>query len=210
MTVMSRPTHDPAGHRFGSTATALQHGHERYAMTSMRFLPVLFACVLLTSACSNVREAVIPGKRSPDEFATYSRAPLSLPPEYELTVPQPGAERPQSVKPSDIAKEATIGLSQGSSTLSTGENELLMRTGALNVDPEIRQVVNRESSVLAQENETFVNNIIFWQENSSAAEVDPEAEAQRIREKQALGDPITGEGVPTIEKKQKGLLEGVF
>ncbi|MEQ8666969.1 MAG: DUF3035 domain-containing protein [Rhodospirillales bacterium] len=179
-------------------------------MTLMRPALVLIACALATSACSNVREAVIPGKRSPDEFATYSRAPLSLPPEYDLTVPQPGAERPQSVTPSDLAQKATIGTATGGSELSTGENELLVRTGALNVDPEIRQLVNRETSILAEENETFVNNIIFWQNNTSAAEVDPTAEAKRIREKQALGDPITGEGVPTIEKKKKGLLEGVF
>lgn len=179
-------------------------------MTLKRSVLVLFACVLLTSACSNVREAVIPGKRSPDEFATYSRAPLSLPPEYELTVPQPGAERPQSVSPSDLAQKATVGLARGDSTLSAGENELLLRTGALNVDPQIRQLVNRETSVLAEEDDNFVNDIIFWKSDTSGVEVDPEAEAKRIREIQAMGDPVTGAEVPTIQKKKKGLLEGVF
>ena len=179
----------------------------------MRLKPsvfALFACALLASACSNVKEAVIPGKRAPDEFATYSRAPLSLPPEYELTVPAPGAERPQSVTPRDLAQQATVGQVQGNSDLSTGENELLARTGAYDVDPNIRQLVNRETTVLAEENDTFVNDIIFWQPRDSATEVDPEAESKRIREIQALGDPVTGADVPIIEKKKKGLLEGVF
>lgn len=171
---------------------------------------VLIAMVALTTACSGVREAIIPGKQAPDEFAVFSRAPLSLPPEYELRAPEPGAERPQNVNPSDVVQRLTVGLNDDRPTASSGVEELLERTGAKDVDPQIRQLVNNETSALAQENDTVINSILFWQDNSTAVEVDPDEEAKRIRQSQALGDPISGDDVPIIEKKQKGLLEGIF
>jgi hypothetical protein len=40
--------------------------------------------------------------------------------------------------------------------------------------------------------------------------VDPQAEQQRIEENQALGKPVTEGETPTIERKKRGLLEGIF
>ena len=40
----------------------------------------------------------------PDEFAVESRAPLTLPPEFDLRPPQPGAPRPQEVTAADKAR----------------------------------------------------------------------------------------------------------
>jgi len=41
----------------------------------------------------------------PDEFAVESRAPLTIPPEYDLRPPQPGAPRPQEVSSADKARK---------------------------------------------------------------------------------------------------------
>jgi Protein of unknown function (DUF3035) len=40
----------------------------------------------------------------PDEFAVESRAPLTIPPEFDLRPPQPGAPRPQDVTAAERAK----------------------------------------------------------------------------------------------------------
>jgi hypothetical protein len=40
--------------------------------------------------------------------------------------------------------------------------------------------------------------------------VDPVQEARRIHENQALGQPITEGETPTIERKRRALLEGIF
>jgi len=169
------------------------------------------ACAVLVTGCSEVKEAIIPGKTAPDEFAVYSRAPLSLPPEYELRAPDPGADRPQQVNPSDTARRVTIGLEQeASAKAGSGEEEMLKLAGATEVEPDIRQVVNRESTVLAEEQDTFVNNILFWQKKKPGVELDATEEDKRIRQSQALGDPISVEDTPVIEKKKKGLLEGLF
>jgi len=42
---------------------------------------------------------------SPDEFAVESRAPLTIPPEFELRPPQPGAPRPQEATAADQARK---------------------------------------------------------------------------------------------------------
>ena len=40
----------------------------------------------------------------PDEFAVESRAPLTIPPEFALRPPQPGAPRPQEITAAERAK----------------------------------------------------------------------------------------------------------
>jgi len=42
----------------------------------------------------------------PDEFAVESRAPLTIPPDYDLRPPQAGAARPQEVSAADKARKA--------------------------------------------------------------------------------------------------------
>ncbi|MGH6920747.1 MAG: DUF3035 domain-containing protein [Geminicoccaceae bacterium] len=48
-------------------------------------------------------------KRSPDEFAVVKRAPLILPPEYDLRPPDPGAPRPNVGRTADQARVALTG-----------------------------------------------------------------------------------------------------
>jgi hypothetical protein len=40
----------------------------------------------------------------PDEFAVESRAPLTIPPDFDLRPPQPGAARPQDVTSAERAR----------------------------------------------------------------------------------------------------------
>lgn len=161
------------------------------------------------------------GKRAPDEFAVYSRAPLSLPPDFALRPPAPGQSRSQNIMPQAEAKGALIGGSLNSpspgpsaasvSSFSPGTRNLMEQTGALNADPDIRDLVNRESTILAEEDQSFVERLMFW---STPVEygtvVDPVEEAKRIQQTQALGQPITAGETPTIERKKRALLEGIF
>ena len=47
------------------------------------------------SGCTDLSRAIGLERTSPDEFAVESRAPLTIPPEFDLRPPQPGAPRPQ-------------------------------------------------------------------------------------------------------------------
>src|SRR5690606_33831923 len=56
-------------------------------------IPALLLLPLAVSGCDSAREAMGLNKKSPDEFAVVTRAPLVLPPEFGLRPPQPGAPR---------------------------------------------------------------------------------------------------------------------
>jgi hypothetical protein len=175
----------------------------------------VLAATLSLSACDSTKKALGMGKNSPDEFAVYSRAPLSLPPDYGLRPPAPGSERPQAVNPRDQAAAALGAKPQDRQAgdtslakLSPGERALLQITGANNVDPSIRATVNSESRTIEEADKSFADKLVFWRDPAEfGTAVDAEKEQKRIREAQAAGKPINEGDVPTIERRQKGFLE---
>ena len=66
-----------------------------------------FAGPLLITGCSDFKKSIGLEPTLPDEFAVESRAPLTIPPDFDLRPPQPGASRPQE-KSSDQQAKQTI------------------------------------------------------------------------------------------------------
>lgn len=171
---------------------------------------------VLLGGCSELRKITGKAKTPPDEFAVYSRAPLSLPPDYGLRPPNPGQTRPQGVAPRTQTQAALIGargVSQANQNVVAGPGlqSLLRATGADNADPNIRALINRETSILAVEDKSITERIMFWgTPNEYGKVVEPAGESKRIRENMALGRPVTEGETPTIERKRKALLEGLF
>jgi hypothetical protein len=186
---------------------------------SATILGMAAIAVAVLSGCESTKRMLGQTKDAPDEFTVYSRAPLSLPPEFSLRPPQPGSERPQAVNPRDRAREAiiTAGGARAENPqpangeegeASRGETAILHRTGALNADSQVRGVIDRESAFLAEEEKTITDRIIFWGvPTESGAAVDAAAEAKRLREARALGQPLGDGTVPVIQRRQKGLFE---
>ncbi|GAB6052747.1 DUF3035 domain-containing protein [Magnetospira thiophila] len=168
------------------------------------------------SGCSDTKEVLgIGTKQAPDEFTVYSRAPLSMPPDFGLRPPAPGTERPETADPALEAKRAMLAgrtLSNAPLTgLTPGTQALLRQAGAENIDPAIREEINRETSTLVREEESFTDSLLFWQKKEPFGEVvNPTEESDRIKANQALGDPVTAGDTPVIERKEKGWLEGIF
>ena len=180
---------------------------------------VVFACAaaLAVGACDQTKRMLGQTKRAPDEFAVYSRAPLSLPPDYSLRVPEPGADRPQTGSTRDEALRAldrNAGKAPAQAVpagATAGERLLLQATGAPNAEPNIRSTLNRETTLLAEADTTLADKILFWRKPDDGAVVlNAGKEAQRIQENQALGKPITEGETPVIERRRKALLEGIF
>ncbi len=171
------------------------------------------------SGCDSVRKSFGGGKNAPDEFVVYKRPPLSLPPEYGLRPPTPGESRPQKISPMDQAREAILGKNATQPTAmpttanagSPGLQVLITQTGADKIEPGIRRLVNQESSVLADEDQLFVNKLIFWVDDNSipGIVVDAKQEQKRIMSNQALGKPINEGEIPEVKRKKarKGLLD---
>lgn len=63
------------------------------------------SAILVLGGCTNLRQALGMDRTGPDEFAVESRAPLTIPPDYDLRPPQPGAHRPQEATAAEKARK---------------------------------------------------------------------------------------------------------
>src|SRR6266478_1487913 len=83
-------------------------GHDRVVVGRQRAPLFEVACLcasLLLLGCSDLRRVVGLDRVAPDEFSVESRAPLTIPPEFNLRPPQPGAPRPQEGTAADKARK---------------------------------------------------------------------------------------------------------
>ncbi|MGB0669980.1 MAG: DUF3035 domain-containing protein [Rhodospirillales bacterium] len=186
-------------------------------MKSAPFAAGLTALCLSLSACSGAKQVLVGDKEGPDEFAVYTRAPLSMPPDFALRPPAPGSERPQAENPRANARQVLYReqreptRSNVPAGASTGTEALMRATGADIADPTVRSTINQETANLAEEELSVTERLMFWSDgNASGTIVDAEAEAKRIRENQALGKPLNDGETPEIKRKGKALLEGLF
>ncbi len=176
--------------------------------------------------CTSIRENLGLTKRSPDEFRVTSRAPLSMPPDYNLRPPNPGAPRPQEGSTRDQAEAAVfgypnsgtdpdqippIGEGEAAGAQSAGEASLLQSAGTGGIDPNIRVLIDSETAEDEADSITLAEQLIFWRDPQPyGTVVDPVAEQKRLQENAALGKPVTEGETPVIIRKKKGLLEGIF
>ena len=175
---------------------------------------ITFACSLL--GCESSREVFGNKKVRPDEFLVYKRPPLSQPPDYGLRPPQQGTQE-KRISPERMAKAAIIGVKAESQLgvqplqTSPGMQSLLRNTGALTASSSIRGIISEETSIYADEDERFVDKLIFWVDDQpfEGTVLNPKEEQKRIRNAQALGKPITDGKTSHVkrQRKKKGLLE---
>lgn len=197
-------------------------GRRHPAQLALLLLPLVLA------GCDTAREALGLNKKAPDEFAVVTKAPLVLPPEFGLRPPEPGAPRPQEVSARERAQSALGGRGTGEAAgqlsplaragtaqnvqRSAGETVLLQQARAANPDPDIRRKVNDEFTQLAERDRRLVDRLVFWQKPQEPAGtvVDAEKEAQRLRQNAAQGKSVTSGDVPTVKRRERGVLEGIF
>jgi hypothetical protein len=197
---------------------------------SLLTLPLAFALAMpAVAGCSSTKEMLGLTKRSPDEFQVVSRAPLSMPPDYSLRPPTPGAPRPQEGTTTDQAQNIVTGYSNRATTTlqpdqipsigegeqttteSAGESAFLQSASLTGIDPNIRKLVDQETAADQDASQSFLDDLVFWRAPEPyGTVVDPVAEQKRLQENQALGQPTDTGETPIIERKKKGLFEGVF
>ena len=159
-------------------------------------------------------------KVSPDEFKIVSHSPLTMPPNAELRPPRPGEPRPQETSPADQAKEALSPTLAGRVQEKTAggppkagdasEQALVAKATRGGIDPNIRGQVNRDTRTIADKDNSFIDSLIFWHDKQPAGVIiDPQKEQQRLRDAEASGQPSSAP-TPTIKRRERGLLEGIF
>jgi hypothetical protein len=199
-----------------------------YASKTIVRLGVLAACAITLIGCDSVRSAAGLGKQSPDEFAVVTKQPLIIPPDYNLRPPRDGAPPTNQIQPTDSAQSAIFDDPQAAAKRMTGqysdaERILLANARATNPDPAIRQQVAADGRAMEPSDDSFANDILFWQDSKDkGTNVDAESEAKRIEAQKAAGaGAATKPAAPkpndsaTIGKDDKqeskgGWLDGIF
>ena len=183
-------------------------------MSEMSLNRAAAAAVLLLSAaglgaCNHAAGALGLNKTTPDEFRVVAKAPLVIPPEYDLRPPKPGEPRPQELQPETAARVALLGQREGE-TRSDGEKLLVAKAGADRADPLVRYVVDDEFGDIAHKEKGFADKVIFWRQDKTdktqaklasaedqSAAVDPAAEAKQIKQ-------LTGDQPIVIQRDHRG------
>lgn len=150
----------------------------------------------------------------PDEFVVTTRAPLSMPPDFALRPPRPGAPRPQEQTASQsaetaLAPQTALNAPQGED--SQGQDALLAAAGGP-APANTRQKVEQEASLDAP-NPSLTEKLMFWRKTPPPGTVvDPVKESQRLRQNAALGQSVETGDTPIIQRKttSSGILGGLL
>jgi hypothetical protein len=176
-----------------------------YASKQFVRLGVFAVCAAALMGCQSVRDAAGLGKQSPDEFAVATKQPLVIPPEYNLRPPRDGAPPTNQVQPTDAAQSALFddpatAAKRMSGDYSDAERQLLASARATNPDPAIRQRIAADGRAMEASDDSFANEVLFWQDSSkdTGKNVDADAEAKRLE-----AQKVTGQGAATKPAAQK-------
>ncbi len=174
-----------------------------------KFIVLASALAMLSlSACSDLKQEMGIGRNSPDEFTVVKRAPLTLPPDYDLRPPMQGAP-PAAAQATTQAKTELMGADTAAAqpAKGTAEDAFLKRAGADKANPGIRTIISQDNGYLALKNERVVDKLIFWNDapppdaTIPASVVDAKKEAERLKKNQEEGKPVNAGDVPVIEHK---------
>ncbi len=137
------------------------------------------------SACDTLRREAGITKQAPDEFAVVTKAPLIIPPNFNLRPPAPGAPPLNQEDPTDSAQAALFNGSDPATVaagmpnnISLGERMLLANANAQNTDPSIRAELAADSRAsAAAADQSFTDRVLNGTISPSTAPKKPAAAA---------------------------------
>ena len=184
------------------------------ALAPLALAPLALAAVLLAACSTDLSRTFGLTRDAPDEFTVSTQTPLSMPPEFNIRPPNPGSARPQQLSTQRQAEEALVpqtaltGVPSGQA--SSGQAALVQAAGPA-APSNIRAEVNGEAAAEQQQSTGFVDTLMFWRDKPPpGVVVDPQREAQRIKENAALGQSQATGDTPIIQPKSKGWLGSLF
>jgi hypothetical protein len=124
--------------------------------------------LLSLSACDTLRRDAGLTKQSPDEFAVVTKAPLIIPPNFNLQPPAPGAPPLNQEQPTDAAQAALFETNDPQAAArslggnySLGERTLLANAGVQNSDPAIRAELDADDrAAAAAADQSFTDRVL--------------------------------------------------
>ena len=176
--------------------------------------PVVLVASLGLAGCAgdDLSRTIGLTRDAPDEFTVTTRAPLSMPPDFSLRPPRPGASRPQELterQQAEATLSPTTALAGAPSGSSPGQQALLSAAGP-DAPRDIRNEVDAEAQLDAP-GRSFADRLMFWKPTPPAGTaVDAAAESQRLRQNAALGTAESTGDTPIIQQRRQGILDSLF
>jgi hypothetical protein len=144
---------------------------------------------LVLVGCESIRSAAGISKEPPDEFAVVTKAPLVMPPDYNLRPPKPGASPTNQISPTQSAAESLYGgedattiASQMPGDYSPEEKLILATSGAAVADHSIRQQIAADAKSMEATNDDLTNKLLFQTgpDPNAGNPLDSDAEKARL------------------------------
>jgi hypothetical protein len=152
-------------------------------------IAVVGASLLALAACDSLREEAGLTKQSPDEFAVTTKAPLVVPPDFNLRPPSPGAAPLNQTDPTTAAEAAMFTstdpntvAAQMQGNYSPGEKMLLANAGVQNADPTVRAELQSDEKNMQGADPGFTDRIL-----GSPAKAGPAAKGASDSDKSSGG-----------------------
>jgi hypothetical protein len=171
----------------------------------------LIGAVGALAGCDTIRAATGSDKQPPDEFAITTKAPLTIPPDYNLRPPAPGAAPANQVEPTQAAQQALFAnadpatvAANMSGSMSTGEKLLLAYAGAQNAAPTIRQDVASDGHAMQSSSADFTQQVLDYQKPAAA----PASDTKKPDETATADKPTTDK--PAEDKPEEKKSGGWF
>jgi hypothetical protein len=140
----------------------------RFEMRTVKAILVVALCATALGGCSGLRAMAGLQKKSPDEFAVTTKAPLVIPPDFNLRPPMPGAPPTNQLDPSSNAEQALFSGTSDPQTVANGmrgnytpaEKLLLANAGAQKTDPGVRVKLTADERTVQNANRSFTDKVL--------------------------------------------------
>lgn len=138
---------------------------------------------VLMGACSNVKKNLGLERNQPDEFTIVERAPLTIPPNFNLMPPRPG-ETLKDTGPSVTAEGLILGSKAGSATTNSVAEDVVL-SGA-------NSVSNKPVSDIAEDDakEESVSDKLGLSSSKKGTAINPTDEANRLKNQNIKTSPV--------------------
>lgn len=156
-------------------------------MRQLKVAGTVLLCAVVATGCSRLREASGLTKKSPDEFAVTTKAPLIIPPDFNLRPPSPGAPPTNQLDPAANAQQALFNTSDPQTVANgmrgnytPGEKMLLANAGVQNADAGVRSKLNFDQRAMQQADRSFTDRVLGTSATRNTGEaVNADAEVSR-------------------------------
>jgi hypothetical protein len=164
-------------------------------------LALLGGAAALLVGCQDIREAAGVTKAPPDEFAVVTKAPLVIPPDFNLRPPKPGAPPTNQSSATDSAEAALTGDDPATvaaslpNSYSPAEKSLLANSGGATADHGVRSQIAADTKAMSTASDSFTDTLLFRSQPDANAghPVDADAEHDRLTAQKGDGTPVQGQ-----------------